>query len=301
MRILVTGSNGLVGSRLAALLAGRGHIVTGVGKGERRSPGPFEYASVDLTDSNGLNAVVLAAEPEVIINPASLTDVDGCETAPELAFRVNGIAPGVLAIAANAVGAQLVQVSTDYVFDGKAGPYSEDAIPNPSGVYAITKHVGELAVRALAKSWTIARTAVVYGWPPAARQNFGSWVLDELRREHTIGLFDDQFVSPSLVDSVAEQLGEIAERGLQGIWNVCGASVVNRVQFAEALCAEFGLSTANIVPTRLVEAKLKSPRPIRSGLRSDKANALLNAHPLGLAASLERFHETVRAAEEANP
>lgn len=295
MRVLVTGANGLVGSRLSALLARRGHLVTGLGRGPQRVAGPWEYVSVDLADEAGLAASVRAARPDVILNPGSITDVDGCETAPTDAFRVNGVAPGLLALSANACGAHLVHVSTDYVFDGKAGPYDEDAIPNPRGVYALSKHVGEQAVRALGHSWAIARTAVVYGWPPAGRPNFGSWLLQALRKREPVRLFEDQFVSPSLADSVAEQLAEIAERRLTGFWNTCGAEVVNRVQFGQALCREFGLDVSCLVPSRLVDAKLKSPRPARSGLRTDKTTNQLEAHPLSLAASLVRFHQAVDA------
>jgi len=297
MRVLITGTNGLVGSRLAALLAARGHSVTGLGRGPSRIHGPFEYVSVDVSDGDSLITVVRTTAPEVILNPASMTDVDGCEVAAALAFRVNGIAPGVLALAANDVGAHLVHVSTDYVFDGTGGPYLEDDVPNPRGVYALTKHMGEQAVRALANVWTIARTAVVYGWPPAGRPNFGSWMLEALRAGETVRLFEDQFVSPSLADSVAEQLAELAERRLAGIWNVCGADVVNRVQFGMALCAEFGLDSHQIIPSRLADANFKSPRPARSGLRTDKAAGELRARPLGLDASLKRFHQAVDRAE----
>jgi len=297
MRVLVTGANGLVGSRLWALLASRGHAVVALGRGPRRASAPGEYASVDLADEPGLAAAVRSARPEVIVNPGSMTDVDGCESVPEAAFRVNGVAPGVLALAAQELGAHLLHVSTDYVFDGETGPYTEDALPNPRGVYALTKHVGEQAVRALAPASAIARTAVVYGWPPAGRPNFASWLLSALRRGEPVRLFEDQFVSPSLAESVAEQLAELAERRLGGVWNVCGAEVVNRVQFGQALCAEFGLDPGVIVPTRLAEAKLRAPRPARSGLVTDKARAALAARPLGVAESLARFRRAVEAAE----
>jgi dTDP-4-dehydrorhamnose reductase len=297
MRILVTGANGLVGSRLTALLAARGHGVTALGRGPQRVDGPFDYQAVDLADPAALAASVHAARPEVILNPGSMTDVDGCETAAAEALEVNGVAPGVLALAARALDTHLIHVSTDYVFDGEAGPYAEDAIPNPRGVYALTKHVGEQAVRAVGASWAIARTAVVYGWPPAGRPNFGSWLLDALRRGEPVRLFEDQFVTPSLADSVAEQLAELADRRLTGIWNVAGAEVVNRMQFGRALCAEFGFDASSLVPSRLADARLRSPRPARSGLRTTKAARELAARPLGLAESLARFHHAVETAE----
>ena len=299
MRVLVTGANGLVGSRLVALLAARGHSVSAFGRGNRRGNGPGTYTSVDLTDELALSEAILAVRPEVVVNAASMTDVDVCESASVQAFRVNGVAPGAIARSTRELGAHLVQVSTDYVFDGEAGPYAEEAVPNPRGVYALTKHIGEQAVRALSDSWAIARTAVVYGWPPSGRPNFGAWLVEALRSGRPVPLFIDQYVSPSLADSVAEQLAEVAERRLDGIWNVCGADVVNRVQFGEALCGVFGLSTKTIVPTPLAKANFKSPRPVHAGLRTDKAAAHLTVKPLGLAESLARFYEAVRAAEGA--
>jgi dTDP-4-dehydrorhamnose reductase len=293
MRVLVTGANGLVGSRLITLLAGRGHHVAGFGRGLQRVTGGFQYVSVDLADEAALKSAIRAFRPEAILNLGSMTDVDGCESAAAEAFRVNGVAPGVLALAAQEVDAHLVHVSTDYVFDGDSGPYSEEAVPNPRGVYALSKHIGEQAVRVLGSSWAIARTAVVYGWPPAGRPNFGSWLLGVLQKGEPVRLFEDQFVSPSLAESVAEQLTELAERRLTGFWNVCGAEVVNRVHFGHMLCTEFGLDARCIVPSRLAEAKLKSPRPLRSGLRTDKASAQLSFRPLPLGASLARFHQAV--------
>lgn len=298
MRVLVTGANGLVGSRLARLLHSRGHVVVALGRGPRRVAGSFEYTSVDLGDEQALSHAAAHARPEIIINAGSMTDVDACEEARVEAFRVNGIAPGVLARAAASSGAHLVHVSTDYVFDGTSGPYGEEAVPNPLGVYALTKHIGEQAVLALGSSWAIARTAVVYGWPAAGRSNFGSWLLAALRKREAVRLFEDQFVSPSLADSVAEQLLELAERRLTGLWNICGSDVVNRVQFGLALCDEFGLDPGCIIPSRLVDARLRSPRPARSGLRTDKAMALLTTKPLALGASLARLHIAVRASEE---
>jgi dTDP-4-dehydrorhamnose reductase len=248
MRMLVTGVNGLVGSRLAALLGVRGNLVIGLGQGPQRSSFPGEYVSVNLSDEAALAATVHVRRPQVVINVGSMTDVDACELDASQALRVNGIAPGILALAAFQIGAHLVQVSTDYVFDGEAGPYSEDGIPNPRGVYALTKHIGEQAVRAVGASWAVARTAVVYGWPPAARANFGTWLLEALRKGSPVHLFEDQFVSPSLAENVAEQIAELAERRLAGFWNTCGAEVVSRVQFGHALCAEFGLDPTKIVP-----------------------------------------------------
>lgn len=293
MRITVTGANGLVGSRLCRLLVVQGHVVTAVARGERRTVGDFEYLTCDLADPEGVARAMATARPDVIVNTASMTEVDACERNPDAAWAANTIAAANVSRQARATGAHLVHVSTDYVFDGREGPYDEEARPNPSGVYARTKWLGEEAVCLLAASWAIARTAVVYGYPPSQRPNFGSWLLGTLREGKNARLFVDQYVSPSLALNVAEQLGELAERRLPGVWNVAGAEVVNRMEFGEALVDVFGLDRRLLLPSKIADAGMASPRPPRSGLRVDKALGTLKARPLGLRASLEQFRAEV--------
>ncbi|ATB48869.1 SDR family oxidoreductase [Corallococcus macrosporus] len=297
MRFLVTGSNGLVGSRVCTLLHQGGHSVLGLGRGVRRAQGAYDYASVDLTREADVAAAVEAAAPEVVIHCASMTEVDACERDPEAAYAGNVNAAAAVARGARKAGAHLVHVSTDYVFDGEAGPYDEDAVPNPRGVYSVTKHMGEQAARVLAPGCAIARTAVVYGWPPVeGRLNFGAWLVTALEKGQEVRLFEDQLVSPSFADNVAAMLVELGERRLGGVWNTCGGTVIDRVGFGRALCEVFGFDARRIVPTRMAELKLASPRPLKSGLRTDKVRAGLSVAPLELAESLSRFHATWLAA-----
>jgi dTDP-4-dehydrorhamnose reductase len=289
MRITVTGANGLVGSRLCRWLVVEGHTVTAVARGDRRVHGDFEYVSCDLGDHGSTSRALAASRPEVIIHTASMTEVDACERTPDLAYASNVTSAANVARQARALDAHLVHVSTDYVFDGQDGPYDETAQPNPQGIYARTKWLGEEAVKLLAPHWAIARTAVVYGYPPSQRPNFGSWMLETLRAGQPVRLFVDQYVSPSLALNVAEQLAELAERRLEGIWNIAGAEVVNRMQFGETLCDVFGFDTRLLRPIRLADAGMASPRPPRCGLAVRKAHGALKTRPLGLRASLEQF------------
>ncbi|NVJ15262.1 SDR family oxidoreductase [Myxococcus sp. AM010] len=297
MRFLVTGSNGLVGSRVCSLLQQGGHPVVGLGRGARRTGGEYGYVSVDLTREADVAAAVETAAPEVVIHCASMTEVDACEKDPEAAYAGNAAAAAAVARSARKAGAHLVHVSTDYVFDGEAGPYGEDAVPNPRGVYSVTKHMGEQAARVLAPGCAIARTAVVYGWPPVeGRLNFGAWLVTALEKGQQVRLFEDQLVSPSFADNVAAMLVELGTRRLGGVWNTCGGTVIDRVGFGRALCEVFGFDAGLIVPTRMAELKLASPRPLKSGLRTDKVRAELSVPPLALAESLSRFHATWLAA-----
>jgi dTDP-4-dehydrorhamnose reductase len=295
MRIVVTGAGGLVGSRASALLAGMGHDVLGLGRNPRRVSGAFAYRICDLAQDAGVDAIMSEVRPEAILHTASMTEVDACEREPDAAFAANVSAAANVARAARKVGAHLVHMSTDYVFSGEDGPYDEDAVPNPRGAYALTKHMGEQAARVFVPGCAIARTAVVYGWPPAGRPNFGAWLVSTLQQGQPVRLFSDQFVSPSFADSVAAQVAELTVRGLGGVWNTCGAEVVDRVTFGKKLCEVFGFDHCLIVPVKVADAKLPGPRPLRSGLIVEKARAHLAAPSLGIDESLRRFHRAWEA------
>ena len=291
MKILVTGANGLVGQRLCRLLASHGVEVIAAGRG----PARFEcegvrYIAIDFTLTEQVTALLAVHQPDAVVNPASMTDVDGCEKAPWEAYLANAAFPAQLAVLSKSMGFHLVHVSTDYVFDGANGPYGVDDVPNPRGVYAVTKMMGEQAVRSFGGSWAIARTAVVYGWPAAGRNNFGSWLVSSLSEKKGVKLFTDQFVSPSLALNVAAMIGELAERKLTGTWHTSGSTVVDRVTFGKALCEVFGFDASLITPTTLAALNLASPRPPRSGLKVDLTAAALTVKPLALAEALAQFH-----------
>jgi dTDP-4-dehydrorhamnose reductase len=289
MRVAVTGANGLVGRRLVARLGSGGHTVLGLSRGPRRVEGAFEYAAVDLSDAPGLTRVLEAFAPDAILNPGGMTDVDGCERDPNAAWATNVDGVATLARAARALDAHLVHVSTDYVFDGDDGPYAPSAKPNPRGTYAVTKAAGELAVKALLppSQWTIARTAVVSGWPSTGKNNFGFWLISTLAKGQTVPLFDDQWVSTSHATNVAGMLAELAERRLSGVWHTCGAEVTSRVEFGRRLCERFGFDKALITPSRMADVKLASPRPAKSGLLVDQTTAQLAEKPWSVARALD--------------
>jgi dTDP-4-dehydrorhamnose reductase len=293
--MLVTGANGLIGSRLCHLGTQEGHLVLGLSRGERKAAGSWDYETCNLAFRDSVRSACDRFHPEAIIHCASATDVELCESDREEAFAGNVLAAAHIAAEGRRVGAHLVHVSTDYVFAGGAGPYDEEALPDSKSVYGITKRMGEDAARALSGSWAIARTSVVYGWPPARRSNFGSWLLDALEQGTPVRLFEDQIVSPSLALSVVEMLHEVATRRLPGVWNLCGSEAVDRVAFGRRLCAVFGFDPALIIPIRLADAGLQATRPLKGGLRTDKAAVQLQNKPLSIEESLQRFHQEWRS------
>ncbi len=289
MRVAVTGANGLLGGEAVALLAGR-HELLAIGRGPcRLAPGPHLWADADLGDGRSVEAALRDFRPQAVLHAGAMTDVDGCERDPEQAWRVNVGGSEQVARACRALGARLVAVSTDYVFDGKAGPYGEEDVPNPRGAYARTKRVGEEAALLLAPDCAVARVAVVYSGRPGAKPTFATQVVEKLSRGEPVHAFSDQMVSPTLAHNGAEMALELLlATDYRGVLHTSGASVLDRVDFARRVARWFGLS-GKIVPVLTADVKLAAPRPLRCGLKVDRAAGLLRVKPLDIEAQLERF------------
>jgi dTDP-4-dehydrorhamnose reductase len=290
MRVAVTGANGLLGGEAIAQLAG-GHEVLALGRGPcRLPPGPFRWAEADLGDGRSVEEALREFRAEAVLHAGAATDVDGCERDPETAWRVNVGGTEQVARACRAAGARLVAVSTDYVFDGEAGPYSEEDVPNPRGTYARTKRCGEEAALLLAPDCAVARVAVVYSGRPGAKATFATQVVEKLSRGEPVKAFSDQWVSTTLAASGAAMCLELLlETSYRGVLHTSGATVLTRVEFAEAVARRFGLR-GEIVPVETAAVKLPAPRPLRGGLRVERAAAMLRNQPLTISAALERFH-----------
>ncbi len=291
MKVVVTGANGLVGSAVVARLAGA-HDVVAVSRGPARvrAAGAARYVSVDLDDAVAAEALVRSEAPAAVVHCAAMTDVDACERDAAAAYRMNHDATAAIARACAAVNARLVALSTDYVFDGEAGPYGEDDVPNPRGVYARTKRLGEEAALLLAPDCAVARIAVVYSGSRETKRTFALAAYDALCAGTEVRAFVDQSVTPTLADSAAEMAIALLASGYRGVLHCAGATEVTRVAFCHALCDLAGVSRALVVPVRLADVKLLAPRPLRSALTVDRARMLLGASgPLALSNALARF------------
>ncbi len=291
MRVAVTGANGLLGGEVVSLLAGR-HEVLALGLGACRLPsGPHTWADADLGDGRSVEAALRGFRAEAVLHAGAMTDVDGCERDPEQAWRVNVGGTEQVARACRALRARLVAISTDYVFDGEAGPYGEESLPNPRGVYARTKRVGEEAALLLVPDCAVARVAVVYSGRPGAKPTFATQIIEKLSRGEPVKAFSDQLVSPTLARNGAEMTVELLlETDYRGVLHTSGATVLDRVDFARRVSKRFGLE-GEIVPVRTADVRLPAPRPLRGGLRVDRARALLRAKPLPIDQAIDRFHE----------
>ncbi|MFL5313021.1 MAG: dTDP-4-dehydrorhamnose reductase [Myxococcales bacterium] len=291
MSVLVTGANGLVGSRVVERLAASGEKVVAVGRGPRRSvAAAVEYVELDLLRPDGLRELMASAPPRAVIHCAAMTDVDACEADPVQAWMVNARGTEAAALGCRDAGARLVALSTDYVFDGERGPYSEDDPPNPRGVYARTKRAGEEAALLLAPDCAVARVAVVYSGRRGAKRTFATTAAEQLLLGKEVRAFHDQVVSPTLADNAAEMAVGLWRSGQRGIWHCAGASIVSRVEFARALARKLGADERLVVPVPMSAVKLPAPRPARCALDVARIRRLLGASvPLELDAALDRF------------
>jgi dTDP-4-dehydrorhamnose reductase len=224
-----------------------------------------------------------------VLHAGAATDVDGCERDPGLAWGVNVGGTEQVASACRALGARLVAVSTDYVFDGTAGPYDEDALPNPRGTYARTKRCGEEAALLLAPDCAVARVAVVYSGRIGAKPTFATQVVEKLARGDPVYAFDDKFVTTTLAaNGAAMCLDLLLDTSYRGVLHTSDAAVLSRVEFACRIAQRFGLR-ADVTPVRTADVRLLAPRPLRSGLVVQRAENLLRTKPLSIDEALDRF------------
>jgi dTDP-4-dehydrorhamnose reductase len=279
---LVSGVTGLVGRHvLAALLAQPGeelHALT-------RQPLPAPFAGhprirayqADLTDADAVAAAMRAARPAVVIHPAAIADVDACERDHALAYAVNVGGAANIARACAAVGAHLIHVSTDYVFDGSAanpGPYDEGAAPHPINYYGQTKLEAEQQASDICAGrvgCAICRTALVYGVNPTGRTNFLLSILENLRAGRPVRAVTDQYNTPTHAANLAAMLIAAARRRATGVYHTAGGERISRYQLVLALAQYFGLDASPVVALSSAELGQPAKRPLLSGLRAEKA------------------------------
>ncbi|MEA2394032.1 MAG: dTDP-4-dehydrorhamnose reductase [Solirubrobacteraceae bacterium] len=260
MRLLVTGARGMLGRAVCAAAARLGHDVVGLSRAE-----------LDVTDADHVRRVVAAAEPRAVVNCAAWTDVDGAEMAEGAATAINGAGAGNVARAATEVGARLVHVSTDYVFDGaKETPWVESDPVGPIGAYGRSKLAGELEVAAAAPEHAVVRTAWLFG---AGGLNFVDTMLALGGERDEVSVVTDQTGSPTWSVHLAEAVVELAERrGDVGIFHAAGAGACSWYELAVEVFDRAGMS-CRVRPTTSERFARPAPRPAYSVLASERDEA----------------------------
>lgn len=280
MRLLITGSSGLLGSKLVK--AARDHEVISTHGTKPLLPNSVK---MNITDKNEVLRVMGKFKPDVVIHTAAETDVDKCEVDKEHAWKVNADGTKNIAEACAEVGANPVYISTDYVFDGEKGLYDEEDEPKPINHYGLTKLEGEKHITKIGDH-LIVRTSVLYGWHPW-KKNFATWVLGSLRQKKQIKIVDDHYNSPTPADNLAELLLEAVEKGLIGLYHTAGRERISRFGFALQIAETFGLDSELVKPIKMAELKAwVARRPRDSSLQVDKIRRKLKTKPLDVSEGL---------------
>ena len=280
LRILVTGANGLLGQSLLYLAQGR-HELLATGRGPARGNHfGFPYAELDTTRPEDYERVIAEFKPDVLIHSAAMTQVDDCEKDPETCRQLNVDATRYCAEACARHGIHLIFISTDFIFDGANGPYSEEALPAPLSVYGWSKLHAEEAVKASGARYTLARTVLVIGYVPGlSRSNIILWARGALQRGERIRVVDDQVRSPTWSVDLAEGCLRIAERGALGVFHLSGPDTMSILELVQKVAEHAGLDAGLIDVVSSESLGQPAKRPPVTGFDISKARTELGFAP----------------------
>lgn len=291
--LLVTGANGMLGRQLIGrLLADRAYRILATGKGLCRLPFAtgerFAYHEMDITDGVSVTDFILNEKPAAIIHAAAMTQPDPCELDPIACWNVNVTATRFIMDAAAAIGSFLIYISTDFVFDGAAGPYRETDMPCPVNYYGSSKLAAEKAVMASPVDSCILRTVLVYGKALSGmRPNLVSWVKDSLEQGTPIKVVCDQWRTPTYVDDLARAVLLALERRPKGIYHVSGNEGMSPYDMALRVAAQMGKDASGISRVDASTFTQPAQRPMRTGFIIEKATRELGFVP-------RRFDDALR-------
>ncbi|SFD53491.1 SDR family oxidoreductase [Spirosoma endophyticum] len=282
-RILITGANGLLGQKLVGLLTKQPNVeLIATARGNNRLPflDGYTYRSMDITDRKQVLDTITDVYPDVVIHGAAMTDVDKCETQKDDCWAQNVHAVEYIIEACRATNAFLLHVSTDFIFDGSAGPYDETAEANPISFYGWSKQAGESAVIHSGIHWAIARTVLVYGIAhDMSRSNIILWVKKSLEDGKNIKVVTDQWRSPTLAEDLAMGCYLIADKEAEGIFNISGKEVLTPYEMAIKTADYFGLDKSLIAQADSSTFTQVARRPPRTGFILDKSKSVLGYDP----------------------
>lgn len=286
MKILVTGSAGLVGSQVVKDLVLTENSVFAGYHNSKPENGNLVFFSLDAPYM--ITSSIEKIKPDAIIHLAAMTDVDKCETEKDLAMKINCEATKIIAKEAKKQNAFLIYVSTDYVFDGEKGQKKESDSPSPVDYYGKSKFEGEKAVMNEAVSWCIARISTPYGIH-ATKSTFPVWVAKNLNSGKEINVIVDQFTSPTYVPNLSKMLIEIMNRKEQGILHVSGATRISRYEFAKLIAEKLDLDQKLLKQGNMDDMNWVAKRPKDSSLDVSNALSMLNEKPQTVEQGLEEF------------
>ncbi len=287
-RILITGASGLLGLNLA-LEAAKEYTVFGQVNSHPLHTAAFTTIQADLLVPGTAERLIEQSQPDWVIHCAALANLDACEADPARAQQLNTEVPRKLAKIVARGGARLLHVSTDAVFDGQRGNYTEQDAPNPLGVYARTKLEGELAVASANPDAVIARVNL-FGWSLNGKRSLGEFFFYNLAAGKPVQGFTDVYFCPLLANHLAQLFLNLLQAGLTGLYHVVSSQCISKYQFGVEVARKFGLDEKLISPVSMIEGSLKAARSPNLTLRSDKLARALGESIPTLSAGIEGFY-----------
>ena len=286
-RLLATGSSGLLGNKIVEF-AKNDYMVIPLHNTRALHSNSLK---LDITSPGEVLNRFQELKPDVVIHTASETNVDRCEIEKKHAWKTNVEGTYNIASVCSKIGAKLVYISTDYVFDGEKGLYKEKDKPNPINYYGVTKLEGESQVVQHCKNCVILRASVLYGWHPW-KQNFVTWAINQLKQNKEITVVQDHYNTPTLADNLAEIAIEAVQKDLQGLYHASGSERTSRYEFARQIAKTFHLSPSFIKPIKMSQLTAWiAKRPKDSSLNTEKIRKYLRTKPLDITEGLNRMKE----------
>lgn len=287
MRILVTGASGLLGLNAALEASQKYEVFGSVHRNVIRTTA-FTVIQSDLTEPGALEKLIDESQPDWVINCAALANLEDCEANPALAEKLNSEIPEKLAYHVAKGGARLVHLSTDAVFDGKRGNYTEEDEPNPLSVYASTKLFGERAVLDANPEAVVARVNF-YGWSLSGKRSLAEWFFNNLSAGNKIKGFTDIYFCPLQVNHLANLLLRMLELRLHGLYHVVSSECTSKYDFGIRLASLFGFEESLIEPASVIQSGLRAARSPKLTLKTGKLKRALGNPTPGLTEGLEGF------------
>lgn len=288
MKLLITGSSGLLGLNIA-LEALSEHEVIGVDRAKLKSP-PFQTIQADLLDEGAVDSILDEARPHWLIHCAAIADLEACEADPSLARRLNADVPSALAKACNERSIRMVQISTDAVFDGmKSGSYTEDDAPLPVSVYARTKVDAEHAVMESNPDAIVARVNF-YGWSLSGRRSLAEFFHHNLTNNKSMSGYTDVIFCPMHATHLAQTLLKMLAKGLHGLYHVVGTQPMSKYQFGVEIARKFKLNDGEISPKSIQSSSLVARRAHNLYLSVNKLSTDLGEPLPSFSAGLDLFY-----------
>ena len=289
--ILITGANGLLGQKCIQTFNSHAYRVVGCDLHENSyvRAKNLVYKQFDITNRISVKNVVEQFVPNAIINTAAFTNVDASEVEKEKCWKINVEGVENLVYAAQKVGSSIIQISTDYIFDGNNGPYTENDDPEPIGYYGKSKLAAENVLIKSGIDHAILRTMVLYGNGRNVRLNFVTWIIKKLQAGEKISVVTDQIGNPTLTDDLANVIKNVYEQKKYDIFHAAGRDIVDRYNFALKIADTFKLDKSLITPIKTCDLNQTAPRPLKSGFILSKLEQELGIETMSIEESLKLF------------